>query len=52
MTSLLPPVMACHHWISVCAEASPAATASAAAARQPKPIEFLIVLSPAGACVI
>ena len=44
MTSLLPPVIACHHWISVWAEASPAASSIAPAASQPKPIEFLIVL--------
>jgi hypothetical protein len=40
--------MACHHWISAWAEASPAASNIAPAASQPKPIEFLIAFLLSG----
>ena len=48
MTSLLAPVIACHHWISVCAAASLAAKSIAPAASQPNLACFFIAISSIG----
>src|SRR5215470_11172900 len=46
MRSLLAPVMACHHWISVCAEALPATAQSKPAASQLQPNSLFIRAPP------
>ena len=51
MTSLLAPVIACHHWISVCAAASLAAKSIAPAASQLS-FPYVFIDSPPEAQII